>query len=162
MKKNHSFWQHKYGNYKANNALPKGQYEVDVLIVGAGFTGLTAAREIMRDTPEKKVMVVNANFDMVPKIGFIEDENIIYSSGCIEHGVSLTQLNGQLIADLILSIDSDISKFWIVNRKALPLPSGNFLPYMVVKVLTGMLKSVDGYEERELKSPVPSPHEPTI
>jgi 2-polyprenyl-6-methoxyphenol hydroxylase-like FAD-dependent oxidoreductase len=34
---------------------------VDVLIVGAGFTGLTAAREIMRDTPEKKVMVVDAN-----------------------------------------------------------------------------------------------------
>jgi hypothetical protein len=56
MNKNYSFWQHKYGNYKANDALLKGQYEVDVLIVSAGFTGLIAAREIMRNTPEKKVM----------------------------------------------------------------------------------------------------------
>ena len=54
MKKNHSFWQHKYGTYRANGSLPKGQYQADVLIVGAGFTGLTAAREIMRDTPEKR------------------------------------------------------------------------------------------------------------
>ncbi|WP_157825570.1 hypothetical protein [Glaciecola sp. 33A] len=36
MKKNHSFWQHKYANYKANDALPEGQYEVDVLVVGGG------------------------------------------------------------------------------------------------------------------------------
>jgi glycine/D-amino acid oxidase-like deaminating enzyme len=105
---------------------------------------------------------VSANFDMVPEIGFIGDENIIYSSGCIGHGVSLTQLNGRLIADLISGIDSDISKFWIVNRKALPMPPGNFLPYMGIKAITGILKCVDWYEERGLKSPVPLPHEPTI
>jgi hypothetical protein len=44
----------------------------------------------------------------------------------------------------------------------LPMPPGNFLPYMGVKVLTGILKCVDWYEERGLKSPVPLPHEPTI
>jgi glycine/D-amino acid oxidase-like deaminating enzyme len=101
---------------------------------------------------------VSANFDMVPEIGFIGDENIIYSSGCIGHGVSLTQLNGRLIADLISGIDSDISKFWIVNRKALPMPPGNFLAYLGVKTLTGLLKGVDWYEERGLKSRVPLPH----
>jgi hypothetical protein len=96
------------------------------------------------------------------EISLIGDENIIYASGCIGHGVFLTQLNGRLIADLISSIDSDISKFWIVNLKALPMPLGNFLPYMGVKALTGILKCIDWYEERGLKSPVPSPHEPTI
>jgi len=104
---------------------------------------------------------VSANFDMVPEIGFIGDENIIYSSGCIGHGVSLTQLNGRLIADLISGIDSDISKFWIVNRKALPVPPGNFLAYLGVKTITGILKGVDWYEERELRPKLPSPLERT-
>ncbi|MFT6328530.1 MAG: hypothetical protein ACJAYN_000455 [Bermanella sp.] len=63
-----------------------------------------------------------------------------------------------MIADLISGIDSDISKFWIVNRKALPMPPGNFLAYLGVKTLTGILKGVDWYEERGLKSRVPSPH----
>ena len=94
---------------------------------------------------------VSANLDMTPEIGFIGDENIIYSSGCIGHGVSLTQLNGRLIADLVAGIDSEISKFWIVNRKALPIPPGNFLAYLGVKTITGLLKSVDWYEERELR-----------
>jgi len=100
---------------------------------------------------------VSANFDMVPEIGFIGDESIIYSSGCIGHGVSLTQLNGRLIADLISGIDSEISKFWIVNRKALPIPPGNLLAYLGVKTITGVLKGVDWYEERGLRSQAPSP-----
>jgi len=51
---------------------------------------------------------VSANFDMAPEIGFIGDPNIIYSTGCIGHGVSQTPLNGRLIADLISGIDSEL------------------------------------------------------
>jgi glycine/D-amino acid oxidase-like deaminating enzyme len=94
---------------------------------------------------------VSANFDMVPEIGFIGDENIIYSSGCIGHGVSLTQLNGRLIADLILGVDSELSRFWIVNRHAIPVPPGNFLSYVGVKAITSVLKGVDWFEERDLR-----------
>jgi glycine/D-amino acid oxidase-like deaminating enzyme len=99
---------------------------------------------------------VSVNLDMVPEIGFIGDENIIYSSGCIGHGVSLTQLNGRLIADLVSGIDSEISKFWIVNRNALPLPPGNLLAFIGVKAITGVLKGIDWYEERGLKAQAPS------
>ena len=94
---------------------------------------------------------VSANFDLAPEIGFIGDENIIFSSGCFGHGVSLTQLNGRLIADLVSGIDSELSKFWIVNRTAIPVPPGNFLAYVGVKTITGILKGVDWYEERGLK-----------
>jgi glycine/D-amino acid oxidase-like deaminating enzyme len=94
---------------------------------------------------------VSINLDMTPEIGFIGDENIIYSSGCIGHGVSLTQLNGRLIADLISGVDSDISRFWIVNRQAVPMPPGNLLPYLGAKTIMGVLKGVDCFEERKLK-----------
>ena len=95
---------------------------------------------------------VSANLDMVPEIGFIGDENIIYSSGCIGHGVSLTQLNGRLIADLVANKESELTKFWIVNRQAIPMPPGNLLCYIGVKTVESILKGVDWYEERELRT----------
>ncbi|UZE95911.1 NAD(P)/FAD-dependent oxidoreductase [Alkalimarinus alittae] len=91
---------------------------------------------------------ISVNFDMTPEIGFIGDNDIIYSTGCIGHGVSLTQLNGRLIADLVSGIGSDLSKFWIVNRNAVPVPPGNLLPYLGVKAVVGAFKGVDWYEER--------------
>ncbi len=94
---------------------------------------------------------VSANVDMTPEIGFIGDNSIIYSTGCIGHGVSLTQLNGRLIADLVLEKETSLSKFWIVNRSAIPLPPGNLLRYVGVKLIEGVLKAVDCYEEGNLK-----------
>ncbi|MDF1630749.1 MAG: FAD-dependent oxidoreductase [Alcanivoracaceae bacterium] len=95
---------------------------------------------------------VSGNTDMTPEIGFIGDSNIIYSTGCIGHGVSLTQLNGRLIADLVLEKDTSLSKFWIVNRNALPMPPGNLLRYVGAKFIEGVLKAVDFYEEGHFKA----------
>ncbi|MDF1822535.1 MAG: FAD-dependent oxidoreductase [Alcanivoracaceae bacterium] len=95
---------------------------------------------------------VSVNVDMTPEIGFIGDNNIIYAAGCIGHGVSLTQLNGRLIADLVLEKDTRLSRFWIVNRTALPMPPGNLLRYTGAKLIEGVLKAVDFYEEGRLKS----------
>jgi hypothetical protein len=89
------------------------------------------------------------------EISLIGDENIIYASGCIGHGVFLTQLNGRLIADLISSIDSDISKSWIVNLKALPIPLGNFLPYMGVKPSPAYLNASTGTKKEGLNPQYP-------
>lgn len=95
---------------------------------------------------------VSANMDMTPEIGFLGGPDIIYSAGCIGHGVSLTQLNGRVIADLILGKKTERSFFWIVNRNAIPLPPGNLLRYIGVKTIEGVLKTVDRYEEAGLKS----------
>ena len=94
---------------------------------------------------------VSANVDMTPEIGFIGDSNIIYSTGCIGHGVSLTQLNGRAIADLVLEKETSLTEFWIVNRKAIPMPPGNILRYTGAKFIEGVLKAVDFYEEGNLK-----------
>lgn len=95
---------------------------------------------------------VSANVDMTPEIGFIGDSNIIYSTGCIGHGVSLTQLNGRLIADLVLGRETNLTKFWIVNRKAIPMPPGNILRFAGVKLIEGILTAVDRYEESGSRS----------
>lgn len=65
---------------------------------------------------------VSVNLDMAPEIGFVGDERVIYSVGCIGHGVSLTHLNGRLIADLLGERKTEFSEFWIVNRKAITWP----------------------------------------
>lgn len=94
---------------------------------------------------------VSANVDMTPEIGFLGDHNIIYAAGCIGHGVSLTQLNGRLIADLVLDKETELSWFWIVNRKAIPMPPGKLLRFVGAKLIEGVLKTVDRYEEGSLK-----------
>jgi glycine/D-amino acid oxidase-like deaminating enzyme len=65
---------------------------------------------------------VSVNADLTPEIGFIGDPRVIYSVGCIGHGVSLSHLNGRLIADLLGERKTDLTDFWIVDRKAITWP----------------------------------------
>ena len=39
---------------------------------------------------------------LVPAIGYVGDRRVLYSLGCVGHGVSLTHLNGRTLADLVL------------------------------------------------------------
>ncbi len=91
----------------------------------------------------------SVNLDMTPEIGYLNSDKIIYTCGCIGHGVSLTHLNGKLIAQLLSEQNSDLTDFWIVNRKAIRLP-GDVLSWCSAKALTGALTLVDKFEERGL------------
>ena len=92
---------------------------------------------------------VSVNVDMAPEIGTIGDERIIYSTGCIGHGVSLTHLNGRLIADLLGGRKSALTDFWIVNRKAVPWPPDS-LTFLGRNVIHRGLQAWDYLEERKL------------
>jgi glycine/D-amino acid oxidase-like deaminating enzyme len=94
---------------------------------------------------------VSVNLDMVPEISFINDERIIYSGGCFGHGVALTHLNGRTIADLLQSKKTELTDFWIVNRKSIPMISES-LAFLGGRVSRGALKTWDWWEERSLKS----------
>jgi glycine/D-amino acid oxidase-like deaminating enzyme len=59
---------------------------------------------------------------MTPAIGFLGDERVVYSLGCVGHGVSLTQLNGRTIADLVLGRKTDLTEVFFVNRRVIPWP----------------------------------------
>ncbi len=92
---------------------------------------------------------VSVNLDMTPEIGFIGDERVIYASGCIGHGVSLTQLNGRLIADLLLDKKTELSEFWVVNRKAIPWPIDP-IGFASIHAIKSGLNLWDKIEEKSL------------
>jgi glycine/D-amino acid oxidase-like deaminating enzyme len=93
---------------------------------------------------------VSVNVDMTPEIGMIGDERIVYSTGCIGHGVSLTHLNGRLIADLLAGKKTALTDFWIVNRKAVPWPPEPLL-FLLRNAIVRGLKVWDSLEERKLR-----------
>jgi glycine/D-amino acid oxidase-like deaminating enzyme len=92
---------------------------------------------------------VSVNLDLTPEIGFLGDERVIFSTGCIGHGVSMTHLNGKLIADLLLGKRSELTDFWIVNRKAIPWPPEPF-GFLGKQLIRGVLQAWDAVEERGL------------
>lgn len=65
---------------------------------------------------------VSATLDFAPVIGFLGDKNIIYSFGCMGHGVSLTQYNGLTITELLLNQQTKRTEIFFVNRKIIPFP----------------------------------------
>lgn len=93
---------------------------------------------------------VSVNLDMTPEVGFIGDERIMYATGYLGHGVSLSQLNGRLIADLLSERRTELSDFWIVNRKAIPMP-GALLAFAATHAIRGGLKLWDRIDERSLQ-----------
>jgi len=69
---------------------------------------------------------VSIPLDMAPAIGYMGDERVVYSIGCMGHGVSLTHLNGQTIRDLILERKTELSDVFFVNRTTIPWPPEPF------------------------------------
>lgn len=55
----HSFWQQQYGAYSPNPPL-RENLRADVLIIGAGFTGLNTAWQFKQDNPNARVVVLEA------------------------------------------------------------------------------------------------------
>lgn len=92
---------------------------------------------------------VSVNVDMTPEIGFVGDERIICSTGCLGHGVSLTHLNGRLVADLLNDEKTELTDFWIVNRSAVRVP-GKLLSFVATKAIRSTLRAVDRVQERAM------------
>lgn len=93
---------------------------------------------------------VSGNFDFVPEIGYLKSERIIYSTGCFGHGVSLSHLNGRTIADLINNTKTDLTDFWIINRKSINVP-GQSIGRIGGATVRHCLKIWDKWEERSLR-----------
>ena len=53
---------------------------------------------------------VSVPIDMAPAIGKIGADRAYYSLGCVGHGVSLTILNGKLLAELLLERKSELTE----------------------------------------------------
>jgi glycine/D-amino acid oxidase-like deaminating enzyme len=65
---------------------------------------------------------VSVTLDMAPALGRLGDERVVFSLGCMGHGVSMTHLNGATVADLVLGRKTDLTEVFFVNRRTLPWP----------------------------------------
>jgi glycine/D-amino acid oxidase-like deaminating enzyme len=90
---------------------------------------------------------VSVPVDMAPAIGFVGDRRAVYSLGCVGHGVSMAQLNGRTIADLILEKDTDLTQAWFVGRRTVPWPPEPFR-FVVSQAIRGYLRAEDAIMER--------------
>jgi glycine/D-amino acid oxidase-like deaminating enzyme len=85
---------------------------------------------------------VSVPIDMAPALGYLGDERVVYSLGCVGHGVSLTHLNGKTIRDLVLERKTGLTDVFFVNRKQIPWPPEPFKT-MSIKAIKGYLHLED-------------------
>ncbi|WP_299847517.1 FAD-dependent oxidoreductase [uncultured Paracoccus sp.] len=60
--------------------------------------------------------------DLVPHLTTLGDDRVIYIGGCWGHGLAMSLLHGQTVADMLNDTRSELTDFWIVNRKPKPWP----------------------------------------
>ena len=81
---------------------------------------------------------VSVTVDMSPAIGYAGDKDIVYSLGCIGHGVSMAHLNGRTVSDLILEQETDLTEVFFVNRKTIPWPPEPIRSFLSHAILGAM------------------------
>jgi len=89
---------------------------------------------------------VSVPVQMVPAMGYLGDRRAVYSLGCMGHGVSLSHLNGQTVADLISERSTDLTDTWFVNRRVVPWPPEP-LRFGVSQLVRGYLRLEDQLHE---------------
>ena len=96
---------------------------------------------------------VSVPMDMVPALGYLDDKRAVYSLGCMGHGVSLTHLNGEVMADLLLERKSEWTECFPVNRKVFKWPPEP-IRFVSEKAILGYLHAEDAWLERKGLGPV--------
>lgn len=85
--------------------------------------------------------------DLTPAIGRLGDERVLYSLGCIGHGVSMAHLNAQTIRDLLLERGTELCAGPFVDRRLLPWPPEP-LRLGVSALMRAGLGAEDAFRER--------------
>lgn len=84
---------------------------------------------------------ISATLDFIPSIGYIND-NILYSMGCMGHGVSLTNYNGLTLAEILLGEETKRTEMFFVGRKVLPIPREP-IRYVTISAIRSLLRFED-------------------
>ena len=91
---------------------------------------------------------VSVPLDMAPALGYLGDKNVVYSLGCVGHGVSLTHLNGKTLCDMVLDRQTDLTDVFFVNRRTIPWPP-NPIRNLAAKAILGYMH----WEDRRFDAP---------
>lgn len=91
---------------------------------------------------------VSVPLDMAPALGYVGGKQMVYSLGCVGHGVSLTHLNGRTLADMILEKKTDLTDVFFVNRTTIPWPPEPFRN-MAIKAILGYMHIEDRFMDQK-------------
>lgn len=165
-------WRNRQGVEDARNLVHYYRLTKDNrLLMGGGDVGVSFGKNMDYDENEKifnelknyakKVFPILKNvkfthqwggpvsvpLDMAPAIGKIGDERAYYSLGCVGHGVSLTNLNGKLLSDLLLGRKSELTEMFFVNRRTIPWPPEP-VRFALSHIIRGYMKIEDKILDR--------------
>jgi len=90
----------------------------------------------------------SVTLDLTPALGYVgENRNAVYALGCIGHGVSMSYLNGEVLAELLLGGGRGLAaECPFVNRHVIPWPSDP-LASVVEHAIRGYLRVEDAFYE---------------
>ncbi|HEY3342149.1 MAG TPA: FAD-binding oxidoreductase [Anaerolineae bacterium] len=89
----------------------------------------------------------SATLDMTPVLGYIGDQRVIYSAGCMGNGMALAILNGQTISDMIGQQRTELTDTFFVGRSVLQLPPEPLRTSLANGIL-GIMRLQDAFNER--------------
>ena len=91
----------------------------------------------------------SVTMDLTPALGYVgEERRAVYSLGCIGHGVSMSYLNGRILADLLLERDDGLAaECPFVNRRTIPWPAEP-LATAAKYTLRQYLRAEDAFNEK--------------
>jgi len=168
-------WEGRQGLEDARNLIHYYRLTPDKRIVmGGGPVGLTYAGSLDADSDEKAWRHLQEHIcflwphlrgvrithrwggpfsvttDLTPALGYVGDHRVVYSLGCIGHGVSMSYVNGRELAALLLERpETDLPPCPFINRRMIPWPPEP-LQSGVTHALRGYLRAEDGFYERGL------------
>ncbi len=166
-------WQNRQGVEDARNLIHYYRLTPENrLLMGGGPVGLSYGDDMKRDAdpnawrhleehiawlfPALKGIRVthrwggpfSVTLDLTPALGYLGDHRVVYAVGCIGHGVSMSQLNGQTLADLLLERRTELTDCFIVNRRVIPWPPEP-LRLGLSLALRSYLQAEDWWHERK-------------
>lgn len=140
-------WQGREGLEDARNLIHYYRITPDNrLVMGGGPVGLTYGGDLDADSNQaawhhleehagwlfpslKRVRITHrwggpfsVTMDLTPALGYLGDKRVVYTLGCIGHGVSTSHLNALTIRDLLLERQSELTACPFVNRRVIPWP----------------------------------------
>lgn len=80
---------------------------------------------------------VSLTLDLVPHIGITPDRSLAYAFGWWGHGVSVTQLTGKLLAEMVTGAGDEVERPWFARRRSLPWPTAGSARRIVGPLIGG-------------------------
>jgi glycine/D-amino acid oxidase-like deaminating enzyme len=97
---------------------------------------------------------VSVTVDFFPAMGYAaKDKRVAYALGCVGHGVAMMNMAGQVLRDLVLERQTELTDLFFVNRSVIPLPPEP-LRFGVAEAIRGGLRAQDAWEARKQPSEV--------